>query len=168
MVGRRQLREQRPVNLAGPILDQAAEQQPAFTLRSARVSVSTVAGETHPTICARASQQPPGNWIRQGRRRLAGRLRPQHRSARPVVQPSTGPGLARGDARSTGPARDVLGRGGTAAHRSGPAEGGPMSERATRSTTFRRRGMEGPMIRGRWKTRLAGASRTCSSRCWRS
>ena len=37
---------------------------------------------------------------------------------------------ARGDARSTGPARDVLGRGGTAAHRSGPAEGGPMSERA--------------------------------------
>ena len=37
---------------------------------------------------------------------------------------------ARGDARSTGRARDVLGRGGTAAHRSGPAEGGPMSERA--------------------------------------
>ena len=37
---------------------------------------------------------------------------------------------ARGDARSTGRARDVLGRAGTAAHRSGPAEGGPMSERA--------------------------------------
>ena len=33
-------------------------------------------------------------------------------------------------ARSTGRARDVLGRAGTAAHGSGPAEGGPMSERA--------------------------------------
>ena len=38
---------------------------------------------------------------------------------------------ARGVARSTGRARDVLGRGGTAAHRSGPAEGGPTSERAS-------------------------------------
>ena len=28
-----------------------------------------------------------------------------------------------------------------------------MSERATRSTTFRPRGMEGPMIHGRWKTK---------------
>ena len=37
---------------------------------------------------------------------------------------------ARGGPRSTGPARDVLGRAGTAAHGSGPAEGGPMSERA--------------------------------------
>ena len=37
----------------------------------------------------------------------------------------------RGVARSTGRARDVLGRAGTAAHRSGPAEGGPMSERAS-------------------------------------
>ena len=38
---------------------------------------------------------------------------------------------ARGDARSTGRARDVLGRGGTAAHRSGPAGGGPTSARAS-------------------------------------
>ena len=38
---------------------------------------------------------------------------------------------ARGVARSTGRARDVLGRGGTAAHRSGLAEGGPTSERAS-------------------------------------
>ena len=37
---------------------------------------------------------------------------------------------ARGGPRSTGPARDVLGRAGTAAHGSGPAEGGPMSEPA--------------------------------------
>ena len=38
---------------------------------------------------------------------------------------------ARGGPRSTGRARDVLGRAGTAAHGSGPAEGGPMSERAS-------------------------------------
>ena len=37
---------------------------------------------------------------------------------------------ARGGPPSPGRARDVLGRAGTAAHRSGPAEGGPMSERA--------------------------------------
>ena len=29
-------------------------------------------------------------------------------------------------------------------------------------------GVRRPMIHGRWKTRLAGESRTCSSRCWRS
>ena len=38
---------------------------------------------------------------------------------------------ARGDARSTGRARDVLGRAGTAAHGSGPAGGGPTSARAS-------------------------------------
>ena len=38
---------------------------------------------------------------------------------------------ARGVARSTGRARDVLGCGGAAAHRSGPAEGGPTSARAS-------------------------------------
>ena len=37
---------------------------------------------------------------------------------------------ARGGPRSTGRARDVLGRAGTAAHGSGPAVGGPMSEPA--------------------------------------
>ena len=76
---------------------------------------------------------------------------------------------ARGVARSTGRARDVLGRGGTAAHGSGPAEGGPTSERASQEIpTFPRCGVERPMIHGRCKTRLAGESRTCSSRCWRS
>ena len=38
---------------------------------------------------------------------------------------------ARGGPRSPGPARDVLGRAATAAHGSGPAVGGPMSERAS-------------------------------------
>ena len=38
---------------------------------------------------------------------------------------------ARGVPRSPGPARDVLGRAGTAAHGSGPAVGGLMNERAS-------------------------------------
>ena len=41
---------------------------------------------------------------------------------------------ARGGPRSPGPARDVLGRAATAAHRSGSAEGGPMSERGRQET----------------------------------
>ena len=73
---------------------------------------------------------------------------------------------ARGGPRSPGRARDVLGRGGTAAHRSGPAEGGPMSEPARQKVHHvPARGVARPMIHGRWRTRLAGESRTSSSRC---
>ena len=74
---------------------------------------------------------------------------------------------ARGGPRSPGPARDVLGRAGTAAHGSGPAEGGPMSERASHEIHHVPAPRDGRTYDPRpLEDKARRESRTCSSRCW--
>ena len=76
---------------------------------------------------------------------------------------------ANDDSESTGSTPEMLSCAPGRAHEEASLNKVMRTGRRSRTrTAFRTRGLAIAMIQGRWKTRCAGASRTCSSPCWHS